>query len=280
MAGQLGVLCNRYNVNAIHNIHQSDSFDWLIRYLVKPDAMEWSQCAFIHGLIHADKSIPYESWKESLTALPENIGTFMAQETASWLRGRWRSGQSEGNIDLWLTVEPSSINAGNPQGMRLAVSMPDSDAAQNEQGFESIWNGFTRLFNLLQFLPGGFCVTTEGKEKRAYEALEILLDKPVQPPSTTPGWLDEVIGLADGSLHAALIDLAQRGGPEPVVGYELASTSGAIVGEAELAWEGQHLAVVMPPHAREMFVQMGWKVFTAEEVVGDPSLLGILVKEA
>lgn len=279
MAGQLGKLIKGYNIDTIHNLQQTDSFDWLIRFLANPDNMAWSRCAFVHGLIHLDKTIQYASWEESLTSLPENIARFLAQETESWIRGYWRSEQKEGNIDLWLTVDPSCINVGNLQGMRMAVCLPDSENAQNEHGFESIWNGFLRLFNLLQFLPNSFCVTTEGTAKRAYEELALTLATPDQPSSETSGWLNEVIELADQLLHALLIDLAQRGGPGPIVGYEVANAAGEIVGEAELAWESQRLAIVLDEQVREVFQSLGWVVLTAEEVLGDPSLLDVLIKE-
>jgi DEAD/DEAH box helicase domain-containing protein len=282
LAGELNNLLNRYKVESLHTLHQADSFDWLIRFLANPDAKGWTQCAFVHGLIHLDKTVENEGWKKSLSDLPENIGSFMAKNSATCVRGRWQSDKSQGAVDLWLVVEPACINDGKARGMRLALSLPDSDEQRGAEGFESIWNGFIRLFNLFQFLPFGFCVTTEGQEKRAYEKLEIKSAKeptPEQPKTGVAKWLEEVLELADESLHSLLTDLAQEGWPEPEVGYELSDDTGEIIGEAEVAWESHRLAIVMEDECRDAFTQAGWKAFTAEESLANPSLLGKLKEE-
>ncbi|MBF0322585.1 MAG: DUF1998 domain-containing protein, partial [Magnetococcales bacterium] len=279
LAGKLGELLQHYHADSLRDIQQTNSFDWLIRFLENPDAKVWSRCAFTHGLIHRDKTIPYIPWKESLQSLPENMATFLAQDAESWERGSWKSAKEEGDIDLWMSVEPTCIKGGDIQGMRLALRMPDAEAEQNEQGFEAIWNGFVRLFNLFQFLPHGFCVTTTGQAKRVYDDLEITLAGSEQPPPVVQGWQGDVINLADQSLHSLLGNLAQQGGPEPTVGYELTNTRGEIIGEAELAWESYKLAIVMDDSSRDIFSQSGWKVFTAQEVIGEPSLLILLNNE-
>jgi DEAD/DEAH box helicase domain-containing protein len=283
LAGELNKLLNHYKVEAMHTLHQADSFDWLIRFLANPDANRWTQCAFVHGLIHLDKMVENEKWEKSLSALPENIGSFLAENSETCVRGRWQSGKDQGKVDLWLAVEPVCVNDGKAHGMRLALCLPDSEAERGAEGFESVWNGFIRLFNLFQFLPFGFCVTTKGQEIRAYEKLEIKLAKeptPNQPKPGATGWLEEVLGLADESLHSVLTNLAQDGWPGPEVGYELVDDAGEIIGEAEVAWENRRLAIMMKVESREAFTVAGWKAFTADELLADPSLLGKLKGES
>ncbi len=112
--------------------------------------------------------------------------------------------------------------------------------------------------------------------KRAYEKLEIkVAEEPIpgHPESKVARWLEEVLGLADESLHSLLTDLAQEGWPEPEVGFELSDDTGEIIGEAEVAWESHRLAIVMEIRSRDAFIQAEWKAFTADESLADPSLL-------
>ncbi|ABK43864.1 DEAD/DEAH box helicase domain protein [Magnetococcus marinus MC-1] len=282
LVGELNNLLNRYQVEGMHALHMGDSFDWLVRFLAKPDASKWTYCAFVHGLIHLDKTVAHGDWQQGLSDLPDNIGSFVAQNAEARVRGRWKSEKSQGQVDLWLAVDPMCINDGEATGMRLVANLPDSDAAREQEGFESIWNGFIRLYNLLQFLPHAFCVTSDGQSKRAYEKLEIK-DAKVQPTGPgepeAHGWSDDVLELADESLHGLLADLAKTGWPEPEVGYELADASGEIVGEAEVAWETERIAIVMDDESKGAFTQAQWKVFTADEVLGDPTLLGKVKEE-
>ncbi|MBF0213301.1 MAG: DEAD/DEAH box helicase [Magnetococcales bacterium] len=282
LVGELGKLLNRYQTNGFHNIHHANSFDWLIRFLAHPNIKEWTQCAFVHGLIHLDKTVQRNAWTQSLSDLPGDIGSFLAQNSEQFVLGRWRSDPIQGSVDLWLAVDPTCINDGKVEGMRLAVRLADGEPEREKQGFESVWNGFIRLYNLFQFLPYGFCTSSEGHEKHAYEQLKIKVahDQPsIETKPTGIEWLTETLELLDVVLHELLNDLACGGCMEPIVGYELADATGEIVGEAELAWEEKQIAVVQNEMTKENFTMAGWKVFTVNEVLGDPTLLSTLKKE-
>ena len=86
--------------------------------------------------------------------------------------------------------------------------------------------------------------------------------------------------MADESLHGLLASLAKNGWSEPEVGYELADDTREIIGEAEVAWENHKIAVVMDVESKNAFLQTGWKAFTVDELLADPSLLGKLKEES
>ena len=57
------------------------------------------------------------------------------------------------------------------------------------------------------------------------------------------------------------------GGLAPIVGYELANATGRVLGQAELAWEPQRLAVFLDEAdpSRDVFAHAGWRTFAARE---------------
>jgi DEAD/DEAH box helicase domain-containing protein len=278
LVGQITELLNGYSVEALNTLQQFNSFEWLTWFLANPDSTTWERCAFVHGLIHLDHSLPAEPWNNSLSQLPDNIGSVL-QHNPSSLRGRWSSGTT-GTVDLWLSVDPDCVNECKTDGMRLAIRLSDTEAEKSD-GFESVWNGFIRTYNLFQFLPLSYAVTETGQTNNVYDDLDIAIPDP--PASSTKqaaeGWLGEAIELADESVHALLNDLAAKGWSEPIVGYELAVESAEIVGEAELAWEDSKIAILLCDSDRDAFLDTGWTAYTIEEVLADPSLLSTDDKE-
>ena len=67
-------------------------------------------------------------------------------------------------------------------------------------------------------------------------------------------------------LRRLLNQLFKRQAPLPMVGFELAGKTGAVLAEAELAWPGQSVAVLLPEHRDSIlaFENAGWKVFHDE----------------
>ena len=49
--------------------------------------------------------------------------------------------------------------------------------------------------------------------------------------------------------------------PPPEVGFELTDASGQVLAEAELGWEGEQVAVLMPGQQSQPFVDYGWRTF-------------------
>ena len=61
---------------------------------------------------------------------------------------------------------------------------------------------------------------------------------------------------------------------------DLIDDAGEVIGESEVAWESHRLAIVMEMESQEAFALAGWKAFTADESLADPSLLGKFKEES
>ena len=78
-------------------------------------------------------------------------------------------------------------------------------------------------------------------------------------------WM-EAMELVDPRLRGLLNGLFRRRVPAPVVGFELARDTGAVLAESELAWPARKIAVLLAEH-REWnvpFEKAGWRVFQGD----------------
>ena len=75
----------------------------------------------------------------------------------------------------------------------------------------------------------------------------------------TPEWeaaMADVLPDAQGLLQAAMEAEADC----PIVGYELLDDADRVVAQAELAWSGSKVAVLIDEVGREVFEAAGWRV--------------------
>ena len=75
-------------------------------------------------------------------------------------------------------------------------------------------------------------------------------------------WM-EAMELVDPRLRGLLNGLFRRRVPTPVVGFELARDTGAVLAESELAWPARKIAVVLSerPEWKASFEKADWRVF-------------------
>ena len=92
----------------------------------------------------------------------------------------------------------------------------------------------------------------------------------------TESWM-EAMELVDPRLRGLLTSLFRRRVPTPVVGFELARDTGAVLAESELAWPARKIAVVLAdrPEWKASFEKADWRVFE-----GDAEKLGEAVAAA
>ena len=81
------------------------------------------------------------------------------------------------------------------------------------------------------------------------------------PRARMPADADGTAAVADPD--AGYADASARVLPPPAVGYELADARGCVLAEAELAWEEQHVAVLLPGCEADAraFLAADWRVF-------------------
>ena len=162
-------------------------------------------------------------------------------------------------------------------GADAAVGAADNSTSDKTQPYRNAWNGVLRLFNLLQFLPQAWWTTRSGVSGGLYpEFASPDADRAPHADLAKAAGLPELAAddarMADAHRFAApglrplLRQLAEHGLPAPEPGYELADAAGRVVAEAELAWPGRRIAVLLPDQDshRMHFEKAGWQVLAAD----------------
>lgn len=142
----------------------------------------------------------------------------------------------------------------------------DTGKTSNEEAFKAGWQGFLRLYNLLQFIPATGFTTLEGAGKGIYEAIEWRFAAAALKPESSAGegadssYASEVLKDTDETLHEGLRRLIDKNLPLPQVAYELQDKSGEIIAEAELGWVEQRIAGLLPHQEAyiHLFVGNSW----------------------
>jgi DEAD/DEAH box helicase domain-containing protein len=154
----------------------------------------------------------------------------------------------------------------------------DLGNVSTEADFKKAWNGFLRLYNLMQFLPESLFVTAQGLQDNAYQSLEFVRtsDTPVVSEDEGCPVLSAYDALVDTELLGALRELAAHRVrlPDPArIPFELCGPHGNIIGQAEVAWEGQQIAFVYTDdiESQRAFEHAGWTVRTVEKLVAQPT---------
>ncbi len=266
--GQLqGRLDTRWETSLVRSRLAAPSLTLLVRYLQNPDFETWKRAVFTEllrlfepetmldrglrrALVESAEGLP-GAVRDVLSALPE--GAALAG------RGAWR-GTPPDYAELFLVVPLDAIQAAEPNAMTVILHLNDA-ASTGHQDYRREWNGVLRLYNLLQFLPDSWWTTTLGVKRDLYPEFASV-DTDLLTPAMEP-W-GQAISLAATELAPTMRSLAAEGIPPPEVGFELTDASGQVLAEAELGWEGERVAVLMPGQQSQPFVDSGWRTFVQD----------------
>jgi DEAD/DEAH box helicase domain-containing protein len=175
----------------------------------------------------------------------------------------------------WVTTDAISRRA--LDAVEVVGVLHDVGDIDTAADFKRAWNGFLRLYNLLQFLPESLCVTAQGVQDNAYQALEFVRASPITASLGDEGCavLSAYAALVDAEILEALRQLAAHGVrlPAPAcIPFELCGLHGNIIGQAELAWDDGQIAFVYTDDtvSQQAFAHAGWTVRTVEELGAHP----------
>lgn len=159
-----------------------------------------------------------------------------------------------------------------PGGLMHWCPIENTPEVELQSGWHALWQAANLLFPLSRFWAGG----------DAGCAWSIFLDAPLVRASAT-GTMDlawiEVAEYAAREVQGWIEALSSLGIAAPVVGFELLDEKGRIVAEAELAWVGQQVAVLVGTDTDaqvEVFMNHGWQCFVATSTDIDAGLLAAL----
>ncbi len=267
-----------FKIEKLLNLNTTDSFNWLVRFLSAPDENRWQYHAFVNGLLHLDhkrfaKDEERVAWVEQLQArFPEEIAEQAGSIEPPCYYGLFETSADEDFINAFFSIDKNSLNKGNPSGLYTAWCLSDGPTEREKADFEAAWNGFLRCYNLFQFLGNAFFSTTEGKVTgQVYRKASTAQDAVSEAAKENPDAWEEVKSLTDNSLHGLVDKMAENGWAVPEVGFELESDTGEIIGEAELAWAEQKVALLTQAHLRfkDAFTSLGWWAVEIESVLDD-----------
>ena len=256
-----------------------DSFDWLIDILQNPEFQKWRYPAFVHGLMNLDNksfALPEAAfkWSEKLRAnIPEEAAEFIndtiSNKNETWFYGLFEPDKDNNLLQLFIAINKSAVQESNISEMYMACCLDDRTESLDIEGFEAIWNGYLRLYNLMQFVPHAYFATRQGiKDGYSYK----IAGYTSEGTDANKGEWNEILELTDAELHGLINKLAENNCPVPEAGYELANENGEIVAEAELGWPDINLAFLQTEQIEfsEVFKQYGWRTFPLKDVIADP----------
>jgi DEAD/DEAH box helicase domain-containing protein len=170
-------------------------------------------------------------------------------------------------LRYWWPRELANSNTPVPASPGFVIF---SDAhPENESERHLIWRRWLWLFNIFQTLPGILLATQAGLDEGDHSAFTIFSGSSTgaspQGAVQAAAWT-AVIEQAMGSLSQGLQALMDAGlAPPDQVGYEL-EENGEVVAEAELAWLGRKLVLLMATQAdgASIWEANGWKAVLAD----------------
>jgi DEAD/DEAH box helicase domain-containing protein len=275
----------------VQKLMGTGSFGWLIRLLATRDAETYRRLAFVQALLLARDQSSREEWVEAAQSrLPSPLASELeagSEETPLLGLDESPTGMGDDPVTLWSVTTPKAVQS-LQNGTReaagataMAMHLDDRKDRQGEE-FEASWNGFLRLYNLLQFVPESYPVSTDEEAFYGYEELIGTRSAPGlgdHVPAEEGGSFDEE-AWADAKEFAleeatsVMDQLYEEKVPAPSVPYELVQ-EGEIVAEAELGWEEAQVAVLAPYQEahHDAFGEEGWTVFQLQDVRDDPTEL-------
>ena len=271
-AGKIGQVGNKFGLGLDHRLAQQNAMHLLLEYLSNPDDSQWSKLARANSLVwltscnqwiapgagaDLETALRTESGEVEAGALPQvgpdaPVLTRSDREGAVTALGRSsRAALIKGQVERWV------------------LRIFDDAANRREQVFEASWRSFLQSCNIFQFHGGVEVCSSELIADGAFvqmgdTVLATTFGGTAGPPEDTPAVdvdLQECLALASEPARAFITAVHQAGWILPENGFELTS-DGRVVGEADLAWPEQKVAVLTEGQAedRQAFEAAGWRL--------------------
>lgn len=276
MAGLQTSLDSRWGTGLVRSRLREPSLMLLVRYLQNPDAQAWRRAVFtelFRPFDHGSMTSPgmrqaFLDAAAQLTPAFRDALVDLPTDCAFAGCGEWRDAPPS-FAQIFVALPLAAVETPDPGEMVVALHL-DDDRQSSEADYRREWNGVLRLFNLLQFLPNAWWTTALGVKRDVYP--EFIPPEP-EPETTDLGQWAEAVKLAANMLRPAMVELASLEVAPPEVGFELMDAEEQVVAEAELAWAGERVAVLLPEIDGSAFIEAGWHVVQAN----DPDLVAGIV---
>jgi DEAD/DEAH box helicase domain-containing protein len=248
----------------------------LVKYLELSDA---ERVFSVHATAYAislldmsmvGKASAFNEWHQLMEPVLSSLAYFdddyVLEDT---IFGKWLPRQSNACLKVLAGVGTTDMRAKRSDADYRVIAVLSDGAEGRTDKYAEEWNGFWQFFNVMQYLPGFAAVSTTGIDTGVYHALPITLnlDVPVPPIGTDDtAWAEALEQTLDATAKAMAEKMIELGMPAPsIVGFELTDESGEVIAEAEMAWEAQKIAFLLPEQSESTaFEAHGWLVLTAD----------------
>ena len=267
------------------------SFDWLVGWLKEgPDQgvrhLQSLAVATVASMIDPmDKSRSYRGWRDEVLDLaPPALHELLAPENPDVepKTALFTGPDEEKFVKIYATFDNRAFSNDDPgaiKSIKVLLWLDDRLEARALPSFQKTWNSVLRLFNLLQFLPNVFFITSTSADTLDFDAL--LASRPLVSELLEEDGLQwEMLRASVSELDAGygvLVDrLFEANLPLPTEGLELKKDGRPISGPAELAWESKEIALIDTECMEETandFRAAGWQVLDIIAVMEAPETL-------
>lgn len=256
---------------------KTSTFALLLNYLENKDA---EQLFALHGQAYAmslfdgkniNNSIAFAEWSYIIEPVSEALALrdrrFALTDT---MFGTWIPRSANAHLTIVAGVASTDLKKHNTKAVVTVCAVLADESDKLTDKYEAEWNGFWHFFNLMQFAPSFAAVSVTGMKQLVYHAIPVTGEETggAMEPGAGDGWDEIMEQLFDDDAKDYAAKLRTAGIPAPtIVGYELTASSGAVIGECELAWEQEQVAVLLVSQldSKDKFLAQGWKVFTTED---------------
>jgi hypothetical protein len=145
-------------------------------------------------------------------------------------------------------------------------SLQPSAFINNSPQLQRLWNGTLRHYNLMQFLPHTYILTSSSD----YSWLSPKKNS-VQVGAGEKEWQERESLIFAEEAIALVQQMKLHQWSLPSVGYEL-SAGKKVIGEAEFAWEARQVALVLDEVNLHAFQEAGWQVAIIAEILDNPEV--------
>jgi DEAD/DEAH box helicase domain-containing protein len=273
---KLGQLLAAQGLNSMLGLHESRNFDLFVRFLTQPDHETWARYAAVNAIALPSTAMISESAADNLRTAVLNDGNATLSSGAgtrfAGLFERRLADQSPMFV-LATTASKEAAMKGAPEGIECVARFFDDQESSAKPGFKATWIGFLRAYNVFQFLPQAFFVTSRGLEANAYATLADAIARKSEVKSTADSpELVELLDLTAPEARSLVRLIGSECLPWPEAGYELAGSAGEVIGTAELAWPRLKLALLLDSEASSepAFLQALWTTQSIAAVQIDP----------
>lgn len=216
----------------------------------------------------------YSEWKENVNPIISMIGLrddhFVDGDI---IFGKWNPVMASENVIVYSGVSASGMKQNRMEADITVVCVLDDRDEAKTNAFEKTWNGFWQFSNMMQFLNSFAAVSIKGVQNAVYSVLAETPETEIEPVTELgfdPGWLSVLDDLFDDEAKIFVNKMKDNHFPVPsTIGFELTGSHDEVIGTAELVWEAQKIAWMLPDqeYDRDRFEEKGWRVFTFEEPI-------------